>query len=224
MGILHSASPFLAIIYIDINQPSIRHTCELYTYLYVPLLSLCLHLSREGERMWRMCWKELTMAVVSRWWQPSVDDTRFWVLSSLLIFSLGPLLPYFLEYAVQRRIPCTWSTDILHLNMTNLHEHWQWSSPVVYASLLLSGIFTMAFLAIELFIASEPVLAPSILQQRVPVLVGMSNFLVATSNFSVWYNFPTWFQTVLLTSASEAGKSTGCQFQLLEYLGLLRCV
>ncbi|PSR72112.1 hypothetical protein PHLCEN_2v12027 [Hermanssonia centrifuga] len=67
----------------------------------------------------------------------------------------------------------------------------------------------MAFLAIELFIASEPVLAPSILQQRVPVLVGMSNFLVATSNFSVWYNFPTWFQTVLLTSASEAGKSTG---------------
>ncbi len=37
------------------------------------------------------------------------------------------------------------------------------------------------------------------------MLVGISNFLVATCNFTIMYNFPTWFQTVMLTSASEAG-------------------
>ena len=54
-------------------------------------------------------------------------------------------------------------------------------------------------------IAPEPILAPFLLKEKIPVLVGISNFLVATCNFTVMYNFPTWFQTVLLTSASEAG-------------------
>ena len=63
----------------------------------------------------------------------------------------------------------------------------------------------MVFVYVELYIAPEPVLAPFLLKQKIPVLVGISNFLVATCNFTVMYNFPTWFQTVLLTSASEAG-------------------
>ena len=42
--------------------------------------------------------------------------------------------------------------------------------------------------------------------QKVPVLVGCSNALVAVCNLSVTYHFPTWFQTVMLTSASTAGK------------------
>ena len=72
----------------------------------------------------------------------------------------------------------------------------------------LSGVFFVLFVWIELKIAPEPVLPPFLLKQKIPVLVGISNFLVATCNFSVMYNFPTWFQTVLLTSASEAGKHT----------------
>lgn len=63
----------------------------------------------------------------------------------------------------------------------------------------------IAFVIIELYIAPEPVLAPFLLKKKIPVLVATSSFLVATCNFSVMYNFPTWFQTVLLTSASEAG-------------------
>ena len=58
---------------------------------------------------------------------------------------------------------------------------------------------------VELRLAPEPILAPFLLRERIPVLVGVSNFCVATCNFTVMYNFPTWFQTVLLTSASEAG-------------------
>jgi len=36
----------------------------------------------------------------------------------------------------------------------------------------------ITFIMVELFIAPEPVLAPFLLKHRVPVLVGMNNFLV----------------------------------------------
>lgn len=36
----------------------------------------------------------------------------------------------------------------------------------------------MAFVIVELFVSPEPVLAPFLLKHRVPVLVGISNFLV----------------------------------------------
>ena len=67
-------------------------------------------------------------------------------------------------------------------------------------------LFAGTFVYVELSLAPEPVLAPFLLKQKIPVLVGASNFLVATCNFTVMYNFPTWFQTVMLTSASEAGE------------------
>lgn len=81
----------------------------------------------------------------------------------------------------------------------------QWSSYTVWLPLTLAIVFAILFILVELYIAPEPVLAPFLLQQKIPVLVGISNFLVATCNFTVMYNFPTWFQTVMLTSASEAG-------------------
>ena len=55
--------------------------------------------------------------------------------------------------------------------------------------LVLSGVFTILFIWVELYIAPEPVLAPFLLKQKIPVLVGISNFLVATCNFSVMYNY-----------------------------------
>lgn len=82
----------------------------------------------------------------------------------------------------------------------------QWDDPWVIIPLALACVFAVAFILVELLIAPEPVLAPSLLRQRVPVLVGMSNFLVALCNFSVMYFFPMWFQTVALTSASIAGE------------------
>ncbi|KAI0927773.1 hypothetical protein AcV7_009480 [Taiwanofungus camphoratus] len=88
---------------------------------------------------------------------------------------------------------------------TRYSEERPWSSPIVYVPIALSVAFSVAFIVVELWIAPEPVLAPFLLRQKIPVLVGVSNFLVATCNFTVMYNFPTWFQTVLLTSASEAG-------------------
>ncbi|KAJ7753427.1 hypothetical protein DFH07DRAFT_774173 [Mycena maculata] len=49
------------------------------------------------------------------------------------------------------------------------------------------------------------VLAPVMLRQKVPVLVGASNVLADTCSFSVDF-FPVWFQVVALESATTAGK------------------
>jgi hypothetical protein len=76
----------------------------------------------------------------------------------------------------------------------------------VWISFSASIIFTVLFLLVEIYVAVEPVLPPYLLSQKVPVLVGCSNALVAVCNLSVTYYFPTWFQTVMLTSASTAGK------------------
>lgn len=85
------------------------------------------------------------------------------------------------------------------------NEDLPWSHPYVLIPLVLTGLASVMFIIIEIYIAPEPVLAPHLLRQRIPVLVGMSNFCVAMCNFSIMYFFPMWFQTVLLTSASVAG-------------------
>ena len=77
----------------------------------------------------------------------------------------------------------------------------------MYAPLIVSGVLFIMFVLFELLLAPEPVLAPFLLRQKIPVLIGIQNFLVANCNFSVMYFFPMWFETVALTSASTAGES-----------------
>ncbi|KAH9890458.1 vacuolar amino acid permease [Cubamyces lactineus] len=95
--------------------------------------------------------------------------------------------------------------SILIFLSTRFSEEHSWSSPTVYVPLTVAIVFALLFVYVELRVAPEPILAPFLLREKIPVLIGISNFLVATSNFTVMYNFPTWFQTVMLTSASEAG-------------------
>ncbi|KAI0345438.1 MFS general substrate transporter [Trametopsis cervina] len=80
-----------------------------------------------------------------------------------------------------------------------------WTSPTVIITLTLSTLLFAVFLIIELYYAPEPILPPALLAQRVPLLVGSASFMVSMCNFAIMYNLPTWFQTVMLTSASEAG-------------------
>jgi MFS family permease len=80
-----------------------------------------------------------------------------------------------------------------------------WEAPGVVFPLALGVISLVAFVVTELCVAREPMLAPFLLKQKIPVLNGMSNFFVAHCNFSVMYFYPMWFQTVALTSASTAG-------------------
>jgi hypothetical protein len=82
----------------------------------------------------------------------------------------------------------------------------QWDDARVISTLAAAFVFFLLFLVIELKLAVEPVLAPFLLKQKIPVLVGISNFLVAFCDFSVMYFFPMWFQTVMVSSASIAGE------------------
>ncbi|KAJ3903015.1 vacuolar amino acid permease [Lentinula edodes] len=88
---------------------------------------------------------------------------------------------------------------------TRFNANLPWSDARVIVPLVLSVVFFVAFIIVEIYIAPEPVLAPFLLKQKIPVLVGISNFLVATCNFTITYFFPMWFQTVMLTNASTAG-------------------
>lgn len=77
---------------------------------------------------------------------------------------------------------------------------------MVYISLILAIILLACFITVEMCFATEPVLPPLLVRQKVPMLVGSASFMVSMCNFAVMYNIPTWFQTVKLTSASEAGE------------------
>ncbi|KAF8913341.1 MFS general substrate transporter [Mucidula mucida] len=80
-----------------------------------------------------------------------------------------------------------------------------WSDPTVFVPFIFTIVFALGFIFTEIYVAQEPMLAPFLLKQKIPVLVGLSNFLVAMCNFSVTFFFPMYFQTVMMTSASEAG-------------------
>ncbi|KAF5351470.1 hypothetical protein D9757_012871 [Collybiopsis confluens] len=88
---------------------------------------------------------------------------------------------------------------------TRYNANLPWSDARVTVPLVMAVVFFITFIYVELWVAPEPVLAPFLLKQKIPVLVGTSNFLVATCNFSISYFFPMWFQTVELTSAATAG-------------------
>ncbi|KAM5542022.1 hypothetical protein V8D89_004332 [Ganoderma adspersum] len=109
-----------------------------------------------------------------------------------------------IDYAGSATLLLTVLSFLVFLSM-RFSEEYPWSSPAVYVPISSAVVSALLFVYVELRVAPEPILAPFLLKERIPVLVGVSNFLVATCNFTVMYNFPTWFQTVLLTSASEAG-------------------
>ncbi|KAI0761482.1 vacuolar amino acid permease [Trametes elegans] len=109
-----------------------------------------------------------------------------------------------IDYGGSATLLITVLSVLVFLSM-RFSEEYPWSAPAVYVPFTLAIVFAILFVFIELRVAPEPILAPFLLREKIPVLVGISNFLVATCNFTVMYNFPTWFQTVMLTSASEAG-------------------
>ncbi|KAG8858118.1 hypothetical protein FRB91_010335 [Serendipita sp. 411] len=95
--------------------------------------------------------------------------------------------------------------SILLLLSFRYNSGYEWSHPYVYVPLMTGILSLIAFVVVELFLAPEPVMPPFLLHQRIPILVGLNNVLVAVCNFSLTYFFPMWFETVKLTTASEAG-------------------
>ncbi|TFK65321.1 vacuolar amino acid permease [Pluteus cervinus] len=95
--------------------------------------------------------------------------------------------------------------SVLAFLSARYHDGQEWCEPIVWIPCTLACVFGLLFLCVEFFVAVEPILPPLLITEKVPVLVGCSNALVAICNLSVTYYFPVWFQTVMLSSASTAG-------------------
>lgn len=113
----------------------------------------------------------------------------------------------FLSVRYNETLPVSIRSSFSNLCKASNTINSQWSHPAVIVSFIFAVIFAITFIFVEFRVAREPVLAPFLLKQKIPVLVGLSNFLVATCNFSIVYFFPMWFQTVMMTNASTAGMS-----------------
>ncbi|CAE6529005.1 unnamed protein product [Rhizoctonia solani] len=85
------------------------------------------------------------------------------------------------------------------------NQEYAWDSAPVVTSLVVMVVAAVAFLFVELKLAYEPMLTPTLLKETVPVIIGYSNALVSMCNFAIMYFFPMWFETVQLRSASVAG-------------------
>ncbi|KAG8955272.1 hypothetical protein FRC03_011232, partial [Tulasnella sp. 419] len=80
-----------------------------------------------------------------------------------------------------------------------------WSNPSVWGLLLCAAMFITAFVLVEAYLASEPVMPLRLLRKRTPLAVALSNFLLKMVSFSMLYNVPIYFAAVKLTSSADAG-------------------
>lgn len=84
-------------------------------------------------------------------------------------------------------------------------DDYSFSNPLVYG-LLLAGILSgLAFVLIQLKLASHPVLPMRLLSHNTGIGVAISNFSLSVTSFATLYTFPLYFQAVRLESASQAG-------------------
>ncbi|KAH0828781.1 major facilitator superfamily domain-containing protein [Lanmaoa asiatica] len=88
---------------------------------------------------------------------------------------------------------------------SKFNEDLPWTDCRVVIPLTLSLLSLGLLLLIECCIAPEPILPPSLLTNKVPALVSLTNYFLGVCNFSIMYFIPLWFQTVSLDSASIAG-------------------
>ncbi|TNY24707.1 major facilitator superfamily domain-containing protein [Rhodotorula diobovata] len=80
-----------------------------------------------------------------------------------------------------------------------------WSSPYVWAPLIVFGLSGVAFVLVEAFWSPEPVMPLRILKDRNGLFVALINFTVSFVSFSILYFYPQFFEIVKQKSASEAG-------------------
>ncbi|KZW03875.1 MFS general substrate transporter [Exidia glandulosa HHB12029] len=84
-------------------------------------------------------------------------------------------------------------------------EDLAWSNPIVVGLLVTAVLGGAAFAFVEARVAREPILPMSLLLQRTPAAVGLSNFFVSIHAFSMLYNVPLYFEAVRLSRSTDAG-------------------
>jgi MFS family permease len=88
---------------------------------------------------------------------------------------------------------------------TSAGAEYAWTDPMIWGLLLASLVLSAAFILVEGYYATEPILPLSLLTRRTPIAVALTNFLMVMNSFSVLYNVPLYFTAVRLESSSIAG-------------------
>jgi hypothetical protein len=79
------------------------------------------------------------------------------------------------------------------------------TEPIVYGSLLAGVLSGVAFAVVEKYVATAPILPLRLVTQRNGASVGLANFFLSITTFTVLYNYPLLFQATRLLTSSQAG-------------------
>lgn len=79
------------------------------------------------------------------------------------------------------------------------------SEPIVWAGLLAGFLSGIAFILVEIYFATAPILPIHLITQRTGASVGLANFFLSITAFTFIYNYPLMFQATRLLSSSQAG-------------------
>jgi MFS family permease len=80
-----------------------------------------------------------------------------------------------------------------------------WNDPIVYSALIAGGILLCVFVAVEKYVAREPLMPMTVLFRRTPGFVAIACWFISMSQFGIIFNVPLYFQAVEETSSSYAG-------------------
>jgi hypothetical protein len=84
-------------------------------------------------------------------------------------------------------------------------EELAWTSPIVLGLFGATAVLWPAFVCVEAFWSSHPVMPMRLIKQRTPAAVGWANFFGSMTAFSMLYNLPLYFEAVRLESATKSG-------------------
>ncbi|KAI8617129.1 major facilitator superfamily domain-containing protein [Chytriomyces sp. MP71] len=87
-------------------------------------------------------------------------------------------------------------------------SQYEWNSPTVIALFIVGFIFLIAFIYVEGWVATNPVLTFELFKNREAVGVFATTFFLGNAFFILVFYAPLWFQVVLGTTATQAGIHT----------------
>lgn len=137
----------------------------------------------------------------SRFSDPPPSNRLWWLSVALHLGPSGALL------ILTAALNCAQMSSLLFALSEATQADSSHVGPIPVALAIISVISFVAFVAVELFVASEPVLPLTLLARRTPFCVGLISGVIAIVNFSMIYFLPF---VVLCLAPRRLTKGAAC--------------
>ncbi|KAJ3222301.1 hypothetical protein HDU78_011802 [Chytriomyces hyalinus] len=87
-------------------------------------------------------------------------------------------------------------------------SQYAWNSPIVISLFIVGGVLLAAFIYVEGWVATNPVLSFELFKNRFALATFVTTFFLGCAFFILVFYAPLWFQIVLGSSATDAGVHT----------------